>query len=228
MTKEPQQPYGYVLVLRGLAKAAIELAGRPASLRVLCVLADYMNQDGICRFGQGTVAARLGMTRQAVNKHLRVLDEAGILTKTITGDAGTSDATKAGRTLLYMLNIAGMKEARAGQDEVDIRRFEKRARKEGLVEFGEREGIATYREHMTPDKALIGDSKAALDAMTRAEAAMGVRYEVDADALEETGIRYYRRIQIPPTRAQELTQPVSLSEPPASGPAPASDYADFG
>ena len=35
MTKEPQQPYGYVLVLRGLAKAAIELADRPASLRVL-------------------------------------------------------------------------------------------------------------------------------------------------------------------------------------------------
>jgi hypothetical protein len=64
--------------------------------------------------------------------------------------------------------------------------------------------------------------------MAKAEAAMGVRYEVDADALEETGIRYYRRIQIPPTRALELTQPVSVSEPPASVPDPPSDYADFG
>lgn len=33
MTGERTPPYGYVLVLRGLAKAAIELAARPASLR---------------------------------------------------------------------------------------------------------------------------------------------------------------------------------------------------
>jgi len=233
MTKEPQQPYGYVLVLRGLAKAAIELADRPASLRVLCVLADYFSPDGVCRFGQGTVAARLGMTRQGVNKHLRILDAAGILTKSLAGNADTTDATKAGRTLVYMLNIAGMAEARAGQDEIDIRRLEKRIRKEGLVTFRERKGINVYDANLPRGKAIIGDSgamKAAEAAMVKAEAALGLRYEEDAEATEAAGgPRYYRCIEIPPTpaAAPKPAQSAPVSTAPIAA-APPLDSIDFG
>jgi len=232
MTKEPQQPYGYVLVLRGLAKAAIELADRPASLRVLCVLADYMSPDGMCQFGQATVAARLGMTRQAVNKHLRILNEAGILAKSVPVAYGTSDATKAGKTLIYMLNITGMAEARAGQDEIDALRLEKRIRRDGLVAFRERKGIDVYDANMPREKALAGDraaAKAAEAAMVKAEAAMGLRYEEDADVSEEAGLRYYRCIQIPPTPAPDAkpAQIAPVSAATAITPPPL-DSVDFG
>lgn len=232
MTKEPQQPYGYVLVLRGLAKAAIELADRPASLRVLCVLADYFSPDGMCRFGQATVAARLGMTRQAVNKHLRILNEAGILIKSVPLHLDTTDATRAGKTLVYALNLRGMQDARAGQEEIDARRIEKRIRRDGLVAFRERKGIDVYDANMPREKALTGDrsaAKIAEAAMVKAEAAMGLRYEEDIAVSEDAGTRYYRCIQIPPTAgdAPKLAQSGPVSRAPAAI-TPPLDSVDFG
>lgn len=62
-----REVYGFPLTIRALARAAIDRHNvTPAMLRVLCVLAEYMNQDGKCRMGQDTIAARLGISRQAV------------------------------------------------------------------------------------------------------------------------------------------------------------------
>ena len=62
---EDGKVYGWVLLLRGLEWAAIVLENHP-SLRTLCVMAAYMNQKGECRVGQDSVAAKLGITRQAM------------------------------------------------------------------------------------------------------------------------------------------------------------------
>jgi DNA-binding MarR family transcriptional regulator len=67
----PREVYGYLLTIRALARAAIKSDHvTPAMLRVLCVLAEYMDKDGKCRVGQDTIAARLGISRQAVNRHI--------------------------------------------------------------------------------------------------------------------------------------------------------------
>jgi hypothetical protein len=66
-------------VLRGLARAAIALPNHPAALRVLCVVAEYMDADGTCRISQTLVAKRLSISRQAANKHFGFLDQANIL-----------------------------------------------------------------------------------------------------------------------------------------------------
>lgn len=70
-------------VLRGLARAAIALAGRPAALRVLCIATEHMGEDATCSISQGRVADRLGISRQAANKHFGFLDRTKILTSTI-------------------------------------------------------------------------------------------------------------------------------------------------
>jgi DNA-binding transcriptional ArsR family regulator len=200
MTNERTKPYGFVLVLRGVARAAINLGERPASLRVLCVLADYMNQDGSCRFGQGTVAARLGMSRQAVNKHLRILADADILTPIgPDGIPSPRAATKGGRTLEYWLNMEGLAEERAGEAAIKARRTEKLIKREGLVTFREREGITAYDATITKDDMLTGNSGPAKTAMAAAEAALGIRYEVAIPASEDTGFTaYFRRVSIEP------------------------------
>ena len=120
--REIDTPYGWVLVLRGLARAAIKLSDRPAALRVLCVAAQYMNQDGDCRLGQDTIAAHLGITRQAANKHLAVLDHLDIL---------ISEVVKDGILKTYRLDTCGLAYGREGQQRVDDRRAAKRAAKVG-------------------------------------------------------------------------------------------------
>lgn len=119
--------YGFLLILRGLARAAIQLKNHPSALRVLCVAADYMNKDGTCRVGQDALAARLEMTRQAVNKHLALLDTEDILLSTSPLEKGG----KHGVLKNYYLNTDGLEEidARAGQDRVDERRKAKREAK---------------------------------------------------------------------------------------------------
>jgi len=114
-----KKPYGFVLVLRGLARAAIALRNNPSALRVLCVASEYMNQDGACRISQGTIAARLEISRQAVNRHLALLDARDIL---------VSHASTSGVTRHYALNTEGLEYERAGQYRVDERRAAKRAR----------------------------------------------------------------------------------------------------
>jgi hypothetical protein len=70
-------------VLRGLARAAIVLADHPAALRVLCIVAENMGEDATCSISQGRVADRLGISRQAANKHFGFLDRTKILTAKI-------------------------------------------------------------------------------------------------------------------------------------------------
>ncbi|WP_354552143.1 helix-turn-helix domain-containing protein [Kaistia defluvii] len=223
-TQEKTKPYGYLLVLRGLAKAAIELPDHPAALRVLCVLADYMGPDGMCRFGQGTVAARLGMSRPAVNKHLRLLHEAGILTKSIVGDPLTTDTTKAGRTLLYMLDLTGLAEARAGQEEIDDRRLQKRVEREGLVTLQQREGFQAFLAATSYDQRMSGDTAKGKAAMVAAERALGFRYEVEIPASADTGyVAYYRRSQIE-AEGQPSLAAIEAAANQAQGPEPC----DFG
>jgi hypothetical protein len=118
--RESAKPYGFVLVLRGLASAAIRLYDRPAALRVLCVAAEYMNQDGVCKISQDTIAARLGISRQAVNSHLAVLDRMEIL---------CGQASKDGVLKRYVLDTEGLEDQRFGQKRVDERRAAKRAAK---------------------------------------------------------------------------------------------------
>jgi hypothetical protein len=120
--KESKKPYGWVLVLRGLAAAAIQLDERPSALRVLCVAAEYMNQDGVCKISQDTIAARLGISRQAVNSHLAVLDGMEIL---------CGQASKDGVLKRYVLDTEGLEDERFGQQYVDERRAAKRAAKKG-------------------------------------------------------------------------------------------------
>lgn len=83
-------------VLRGLAQAAIALAGRPAALRVLCIATEHMGEDATCSISQGQVADRLGISRQAVNKHFGFLDRSNIL---------ISKIEKAGFLKRYRLSI---------------------------------------------------------------------------------------------------------------------------
>jgi hypothetical protein len=120
--EESKKPYGWVLVLRGLAAAAIQLADRPMTLRVLIVAAEYMNQDGVCKISQDTIAARLGLSRQTVNEHFKVLDRREIL---------CGGASKDGVLKQYHLNTEGLENKRFGQERVDERRAAKRAAKKG-------------------------------------------------------------------------------------------------
>jgi DNA-binding transcriptional ArsR family regulator len=128
-----KKPYGFLLLLRGLAAAAIQLDRYPSALRVLCVAAEYMNADGVCRVGQDTIAARLGITRQAVGKHLAVLEDLGIL------DAYTA---KDGILKTYSLSLEGLDEQRYRQGAVDARR---KAKREARAD--------SEREDETPDEA---------------------------------------------------------------------------
>jgi hypothetical protein len=86
--------YGYLLTLRALAEAAARLGDRPAALRVLTVLASYMDgrsdRDPRCRVSRSTVADALGLRRQAVQQHLATLKVLGILAfETANGETTT-------------------------------------------------------------------------------------------------------------------------------------------
>jgi len=117
--------YGFVLMHRALARAAIYLREEPAALRVLCVAVEYMNQEGGCRVGQDTIAARLGISRQAVNKHLATLEDWGII---------ESILPKGGVTKRYTLVLdEKLKHERYGQFNVDQRRKKKREKKKAQV-----------------------------------------------------------------------------------------------
>jgi hypothetical protein len=118
----PDGVYGWVLILRGLARAAIMLGDHPAALRVLCVAMEYANQDGLAKISQDTIAARLNMSRQAVNKHLAKLDELKIL---------LAHQPKDGVLKRYVLETGGLEEERWRWERVIKRRAEKRAAKKG-------------------------------------------------------------------------------------------------
>jgi hypothetical protein len=124
--REPiEKPYGWILILRGLARAAIILKDLGGTLRVLCIATEYMNQDGVCRISQSTIAARLDIKRQSVNRHLQILVNMDIL---------IADKMSDGVTLKYYLNMDGLEDEREGQDRVDAYRAAKRAAKKGELD----------------------------------------------------------------------------------------------
>ncbi len=115
--------YGYILTIRALARAAIDSHRvTPAMLRVLCVMAEYMDRDGECRVGQDTIAARLNVSRQAVNGHIRSLSNVNLIDQFPTP----------GKTGHYILNTFGLEDPRTGRhgfERVVERRAAKRAAK---------------------------------------------------------------------------------------------------
>jgi hypothetical protein len=77
-----------------------------------------VNQNGECRLGQDTIAARLGVTRQAVNKHLAQLEGWGYL---------TSLTPKNGVTKRYIIATEEFETRRADEYRVKVRREKKAA-----------------------------------------------------------------------------------------------------
>lgn len=195
---ESRKPYGFLLVLRGLAAAAIQLERHPSALRVLCVAAEYMNAEGVCRVGQDTIAARLGISRQAVGKHLAVLEDFGIV------EAYTA---KDGILKTYSLSLDGLDEQRYRQSAVDARRKAKREaradsehkdetpeeaaqrRAQGLYFIWERSGWGAFGEAEKAGQDQIG----CIAAMEAAERARGEEYRA-ADSLN--GHTAYRLVYI--------------------------------
>jgi hypothetical protein len=214
MTKKKTKAYGFVLVLRGLARAAILLSDHPAALRVLCIAAEYMNQEGICQIGQGTIAARLDVSRQAVNKHLLLLDRLEIL---------IADAKKGGVTLRYYLNTDGLDDERAGQNRVDERRAAKRRASEGKasqamerpedIRARQASGVFFIHERIGwrafSDAELDGgDMATCLAAMEAAEIAQGVEYR-EVERIGDS--RAFRIVYVnqPPLTIVPQAEPVS-------------------
>lgn len=115
---EDGKPYGYVLILRALARAAITCGetNSLAALKVLCVLAEYCDQDGMCRVGQDTIAARLGISRQAVNRQLKLLEEWEYI---------VAHAPKTGATKRYGIDTDGLEDRRYAEYQVKQRRENK-------------------------------------------------------------------------------------------------------
>lgn len=188
---EQGEVYGYVLVLRNLAAGACVLGRHPAALRVLCVLAEYVDADGKCRVGHDTIAARLEISRQAVAKHITVLISHELLTAT----------AKPGAPMRYQLGLLDvLKDRRFGSGEVDMRREAKRlvrARERGavIVRFNEREGYAAYKAFMDPRMFMAAENKApAMAAMIACEAALGCRYELYAEPDDAASL--WKRVQL--------------------------------
>ena len=112
--KDEKKPYGYVLVLRALAGVAISNSS-DAALRVMCVLAEYANQDGKCSVGQETIAARLGITRQAVHRTMTGLVEEGYV----------EAEKRPGRAWRYAINMYVYKDERAEEPSPGSKRWKR-------------------------------------------------------------------------------------------------------
>jgi DNA-binding transcriptional ArsR family regulator len=108
--------YGFVLTLRALAAFACYHPEYPASLRVLVVLAEYMNMEGVCRVSRFTLADRLGISRQAVQRHLALLKECAFL----------EYESDSGRITTFRLAADEFRSERAGADVVEDRRESRR------------------------------------------------------------------------------------------------------
>jgi hypothetical protein len=122
-TREPPEGvYGFLLTIRVLAAFAVRWPEHPASLRVLAVLAEYANQDGLCRVSRFTLADRLGMTRQGIQRHLKLLRNVGFIDYE-TGNGALSTFT------LHTDDAEDLREGREGQDAVDAGRKQRRARR---------------------------------------------------------------------------------------------------
>jgi hypothetical protein len=68
-------------VLRWLEQSARNpaVANRPAVLRVQCIVALHMGDDGTCKLSQKYIAKRLGLSRQATNRHCGFLHRINVM-----------------------------------------------------------------------------------------------------------------------------------------------------
>ena len=123
-TEQKEGPYGFVLTIRAIAEVAIRFPERPSMIRVFAVLAEYMNQNNECWVAQDTIAARLGVTRQAVNQQIKKLIEFDRI-RLLEADKKKIKRGKEGRTLRYILPVEDLQE-RAEQNAVEERRAQKR------------------------------------------------------------------------------------------------------
>lgn len=110
------KPYGYVLILRVLARAAIVLPalGYSSALRVLCVMAEYADQKGACHPSMQTIGNRLGISRQAVGKHVAILCHYSFLER----------EENEGRVHRYQFQFRDAEDKRYGQERVGKSRAE--------------------------------------------------------------------------------------------------------
>lgn len=145
-----RKPYGYVLILRALASFAIRSGhDHAAALRVLCTVADYFDQDGKCRISQATIADRLGISRQAVNRQLAFLNS--------TDDLIAADLYGKGKLKTYVINTEHVEDEREGQSDIELgraaRRSERRARGRAA------KGAETPKPNPLPDASMAAPSK---------------------------------------------------------------------
>ena len=115
---DDRQPYGYVLVLRALASAAIDLKSS-AALRVFCVLAEYSDMKGKCSVSHGTIAERLGISRQAVQRSIDALWEDGFV----------QAERRPGRAFRYEINIEHVREDRQSEPTAGTWRWAERQKR---------------------------------------------------------------------------------------------------
>ncbi|MDF2620222.1 MAG: Helix-turn-helix domain [Xanthobacteraceae bacterium] len=194
--REPGQVYGYVLVLRVLAAGACCLGRYPAALRVLCIIAEYSDKDGKCHVGLDTIGARLGISRQAVAKHVKLLAERDLLT--FKARAGSTHKFQIG-----MMDIEGRFNEEAVYGRREGNRVEK-LRRQGvpLCRFREREGFPEYAKFENEIRIVPQHKKQqALAAMKAHEASLGIVYEHVGAGRD--GLEYYRMLQLQKLRAVE-------------------------
>jgi biotin operon repressor len=149
---KPKKLYGVFLVKRGLAYAGITLYENKnlVALVVLNVLGDYMDQDGNCRPAQDSIAAQIGISRQAVNRHISTLVKLEIL------DVVES---KEGRATKYRLNPElALPDERPYQYRIEERRAAKKV-KEGQPHAPEQAPTHPATELPPLEERLLIDAK---------------------------------------------------------------------
>jgi hypothetical protein len=112
--------YGFVLTGRAMLAAAHRIYPRLSAneLAVMIGLNEYADQDGWCRVSQNTLAMRLGMRREHVNRAISGL---------VAHDIIAADARKDGVTLGYQFVRDAYEFYRANMDEVNEAREQKGA-----------------------------------------------------------------------------------------------------
>lgn len=124
--------YGFLLNIRALAAFAVLCPANARSLRVLCVLVEYMNQEGRCRVSRFTLADRLGISRQAVQKHLTILKEWGAI----------DFKSDSGKLTYFVLDTEGLEFEREGQEDLEEARAARRAQRREARKGATSKGVA--------------------------------------------------------------------------------------
>ena len=93
--------YGHLAVLKLLQIAGYDATLGGAAKRVLMIIAGYSDKDGVCWPSILTISKRLQLSRAAVHKQIKVLEEHGYITVSRRFDPNT----KAKRSSLIQLNL---------------------------------------------------------------------------------------------------------------------------